>query len=72
MTKKTPSERWADLSLETRGQMRGLGDFAITTDGSNIKGYGTFGDEEAGKSYWSADDLRKMAKAMLEVAEILE
>ncbi len=63
--------RWNTLSEETKQAMKELGDFGITYGGDTIKGYGTFGDDEPGKSYWNASDLRKMAKAMLEVADIL-
>lgn len=61
---------WSKISKEARETMAMLGDFGPTFNAKyrEVKGY----PQEQGKTYWSSDDLRKMAAHMNEVAEWLD
>ena len=61
---------WSSLSTDAQYTMQQLGDFGPTlnTAEKEVKGY----PQEQGKTYWSSDDLRKMSKHLVEVAEWLE
>ena len=60
---------WKDLSESARNTMEELGDFGPTVNPSHclVKGYI---NEE--KTYWDSNDLRTIAKSLVEVADWLE
>jgi hypothetical protein len=61
---------WNDISQDARETMKTLGDFGPTVFPENreIKGY----PQEDGKTYYDADELRKMATHFVEVANWLD
>lgn len=61
-------EKWEKLSLTTRLLMGEMGDFGPTADGQTIKGY----PQESGKTYYDSKDLKAMASALIEVANLLD
>ena len=56
-----------NLDQNTQDWMEILGNFGVTVKGDEVKGY-----MEGGKVYFSATDLRELAKACLTVADYLE
>lgn len=54
--------------------LRKLGNFGITSSGKEIKGWALLDsdDDEYERVYFSAEDLRKLAAAAIEIAEKLE
>lgn len=60
------------LSIEAQEVLYGLGNFSIISDCTMIKGYGSFGDDEIGKTYFGVDDMRKYARGLNEVADAIE
>lgn len=65
---------WEDVSEAARQTMKELGFFSPTVrvELREVKGYGQWGDDEPGKVYLSAADLRSMAVHMVEVADWLD
>lgn len=61
---------WESVSEEAREVMREMGHFSPTVHALNreVKGYMLGADGEAGKCYWTANDLRAFSAAFLEVA----
>lgn len=66
------TKAWENVSAASREIMREMGNFGPVTTGDMVKGYGEWGDEEMGKVYLDASDLRAVANACLEVAAWLE
>ena len=56
-----------NLDQNTQDWMETLGNFGVTNTGDEVKGY-----MEGGKVYFSATDLRELAKACSTVANYLE
>ena len=63
-------KQWKDLSKETLEVMKDEGDYCLLNHGKGIKGY--IGEEQEGQSYMDSHDLRKVAKAFIEVADFLD
>ena len=65
---------WFDLSTNARDWMGELGGFGPTVHAGNreVKGCTLGADGEPGKTYWSSEDLRKIAAACNEVANWLD
>jgi aminoglycoside/choline kinase family phosphotransferase len=61
---------WNDISQPARDTMQTLGGFGPTVlpENREIKGY----PQEDGKTYYDADELRKMATHFVEVADWLD
>jgi hypothetical protein len=65
---------WEEVSEAARDTMRELGFFGPTVNVADrlVKGYGFWGDDEAGKVYLSSKDLRTIVPHLVEVADWLD
>lgn len=65
---------WDELSDNARYFMRDLGNFGPTFHAENreVKGYMLDPEGDAGKVYYTSNDLRQMASAAVEVADWLD
>lgn len=65
---------WNALSANALEQMRKLGNFSPTYNAQNreVKGYALGEDGDGYKTYWTSEDLRKIAAACNEVADWLD
>lgn len=62
-----------EFSDNAKYWLRKLGNFGVTSSGKEIKGWALLdSDDEYERVYFSAEDLRKLASAANEVAEMLE
>jgi hypothetical protein len=66
--------KWEDLTESARNTMKELGNFGPTVNIENreVKGYTLDAEGDAGKTYWSSQDLRLMAQDFVEVADWLD
>lgn len=65
-------KRWEDLSSNARKVMLMLGNFSVTHAGDSVKG--NIPNDEGGDTrvYFDAYDLRQIAEACNEVADVLQ
>lgn len=65
---------WEEVSGEARKTMNRLGFFQPTLNVADrtVKGYARWGDEEAGKVYLDSENLREIARHVVEVADWLD
>lgn len=65
---------WEDTSELARDVMKELGDFSPTSHPANVevKGYLHCDEGDDGRTYWTSDDLRKIAAGCVEVADWLD
>jgi len=65
---------WSNTSELARDVMNGLGDFSPTVRAGDcmVKGHMASEYGEDGRTYWTSDDLRRIAQACNEVADWLD
>lgn len=60
-----------EFSKNAEEWMKQWGHFGITYDRRTIKGWALINDDEYERVYYDANDLRKMAEACIEIANVL-
>ena len=65
---------WSETSELARDVMNELGDFGPTIRAEDVmvKGYMACNDGDDGRTYWTSDDLRRIAQGCIEVADWLD